>query len=650
MGDHPFHGAGRALRPAMLAALLFAAQAAQADTVQGVNIVDLTIEELANLQITSVSKKAERLADAAASVFVITADDIRRSGSSSLPDIMRLAPNLQVAARSGYEYSISARGLNGGVGSSPNKLLVLVDGRSVYTPTFSGVLWDMQDLVLEDIERIEVISGPGGTLWGVNAVNGVINIITRAATDSTGRLLAGTAGNRRARASFRQGWGGADGAWRVSGSHTDEPHTETEGGLRVDDARHHSVIGLRGDWRRGADRFSLQGGAFRGRADQPLPGAIRTNEIFGLADVVTAGAHLSGQWNHPLDSGGSLLLQGYIDHNKRDILPAYSDSIQVADLQFQHSLARSGSQQLTWGASLRHARDDFTSSRYLAVLPGKVSQSWASLFAQDEVALRDKLRLIAGARVERNPYTGAEFLPTLRLSWQLAPTHSLWTAASRTVRAPSRFDADVFVPGRPPHLLIGGPNIKSEVAKVLELGYRGQPLAGLSLSATAFFNRYDDLRTQFVVRSPLSVTFDNLMEGKARGLETWGSAQLSKNWRMSAGLMLLKEQVWLKPGGLDRAALALVGQNPSHTAQLRSTFILSEDKDLEVGVRKVGGLDRFNLPAYTAVDARFGWRVSRSLELAISGQNLNGGHGEFDPVATRTMHDRALAVKLVWQE
>lgn len=638
-----------ALRAACLALLLLLPLPALAQA-PGVDLADLSIEELANLQITSVSRKPERLADAAASVFVITADDIRRSGAASVSDALRLAPNLQVAARSGYEISISARGLNGARGAVPNKLLVLVDGRSVYAPTFSGVFWDTQELVLEDIARIEVVSGPGGTLWGVNAVNGVINIITRAAYDSTGTLLSAGAGHDGARASFRQGGGNSSGAWRVYGQRLDLRHTELASGAEVDDARQFSQLGFRRDWQHQAERFSVEGRVFQGQAKQPKPGAVSLQgTTLTLGDVRTSGAHLNGQWVHMLEGGASLTVQGYVDHNQRDIPPAYRDSINIAELQFQHSLAPGGNQQLVWGASVRHAWDAFTSSQFLALLPARRKQSWSSVFAQDEVALRDDLRLVAGARVERNDYTGVELLPTLRLSWQAAPSHTLWSALSRTVRAPSRFDADVFVPGRGTAILRGGPEVKSEVARVAELGYRGQPAAGLSWSVTAFFNRYDDLRTQLVAAGPV-VTFDNMMEGKARGLETWGSAQLGKRWRMSAGLALLHEQFWLKPGGKDTAALTLVGLNPSYTAQLRSSYALADNQEVELALRKVDGLERDKVPGYTALDARFGWRLRRGLELSVVGQNLTGKHAEFGPAATRTELGRALAVKLVWQE
>ncbi len=254
-----------------------------------------------------------------------------------------------------------------------------------------------------------------------------------------------------------------------------------------------------------------------------------------------------------------------------------------------------------------------------------------------------------GARVERNPYTGVELLPTARLAWSAAPGHTVWGGLSRTVRAPSRLDVDAFIPGSPPFLLRGGAQVRSEVAKVLEVGYRGQPMAGTSFSVTAFHNRYDHLRTQEVDPSQTFVTFSSLMEGKASGIEMWGSAQVASNWRLSAGLVALHQRFRLKAGSNDTAGPGTARKDPSHTALLRSTFNLASDKGLEVGVRKVGALDNPAVPGYTAIDARFGWRLRPELELSITGHNLNGGHAEFGPAATRTQVGRELAVKLVWR-
>jgi iron complex outermembrane receptor protein len=610
------------------------------------DIADLSIEELANIQINSVSKKPETLAAAAASVFVITADDIRRSGLSSVPEVLRLAPNLQVSKSNNGGYAISARGLNGSNNSAPNKLQVLIDGRSVYAPLFSGVFWDNQDLMLEDVERIEVVSGPGGTLWGVNAVNGVINITTRAARDTRGSLAVLAAGRRGYDTGFRHGRG----HWRVYGKYRDERRTDTEAGAAIDDARHQAQLGFRGDWERGAHQFSVHGNAYRGKAEQPRPGAIQTGAPFELGRIDTSGVNLTGRWAAALGGGASVSAQAYVDHTKRSVPPTFSESLDIADLQVQHSLATIGAHTLVWGVNYRHTWDDVGNSAYVAFLPAKTSQAWSSLFAQDEIALRSNLRLIAGARVERNPYTGSEVLPTLRLAWTVAPAHTVWAAASRTVRAPSRLDVDTFIPGVAPFLLRGGPQVRSEVARVIELGYRAQPSTRLSYSVTAFHNDYDHLRTQEIDPGFTFITFDSLMQGKARGIEMWGNFQATPAWRLSGGLVALHQRMTLKPGSNDLDGPGSAGKDPSHTAQLRSALNVAHDMDFDLVVRKVGRLSNPDVPGYTAVDARFGWRVRKDLELSVFGQNLNGGgHGEYGPQATRTAVDRALGAKLVWQ-
>lgn len=641
----------RTYRRAFLAPLasLLLALPAQAEYADVREMADLSIEELANIQITSVSKKPEPLGSAAASVFVITADDIRRSGANSVPEALRLAPNLQVAQSATSAYAITARGLNGSNNSAPNKLLVLIDGRSVYSPFFSGVFWDAQDLMLDDVERIEVVSGPGGTLWGVNAVNGVIDIITRSAVSTTGSLATLEAGTRGAEVAFRQGGATALGAWRVYGKHLERSHTELASGARVNDARHQSQVGFRADWNRDADRFSLNGNAYKGANQQPEPGLVAvsgTNLTLGTVD--TSGANLTGSWTHRLDDGASLSVQAYFDHTKRTVPPTFSELLNIADLQFQHSLRPLGKHRFVWGANYRHSWDKVTNSATIAFLPAEVEQTWASLFAQDEIALRDDLRLTVGARVERNDYTGNEFLPTLRMSWQAAPAHAFWAAASRTVRAPSRLDADAYIPGRPPYLLRGGLTVRSEVAKVFELGYRGQPLPGVSYSATVFHNGYDHLRTQEVDPTRTFVVFDSLMEGKANGIEMWGSYQATPAWRLSAGFTALHQSMRLKPGSNDLAGPGTAGKDPSHTMQLRSTYNIARGKDLEVAVRKVAALKQAAVPAYTAVDARFGWQVSPEFEVSVTAQNINGDHAEYGPAATRSEIARSVAVRLVW--
>jgi iron complex outermembrane receptor protein len=615
-------------------------------------LAQMSLEELVNVEITSVSKKPELLGDAATAIYVITRDDIRRSGAASLPEALRLAPNLQVARVSASGYAISARGLNGSNSSAPNKLLVLIDGRSVYTPLFSGVFWDVQDVMVEDIERIEVISGPGGTLWGVNAVNGVINVITRSAKETQGGLVALGSGNRGGDAGFRYGGAlGADANYRIYGKYSDQKHTALENGESVNDAFHKNQFGFRVDWNPAGEQFTIEGNTYTGRENQPAPGAIAISGIaLALGQVVYSGTNLTTRWTHPLDGGASLSFQAYYDHTERSVPPTFDEALDIVDFQFQHSLKAIGMHTVTWGANYRHSKDNVTNtSSYFAFLPADVTQTWPSVFAQDEMALRDDLRFTVGTRIERNVYTGNEILPNARLAWKFAPEQLLWTAASRAVRAPSRLDRDAYIPATPPFLLAGGPLAISEVAKVYEIGYRAQPVTRISYSVTAFHTDYDHLRTQEIDPTVSFLTFANDMEGKTDGVEMWGNYQALPVWRLSAGFTALREKLRLKSTSNDVAGPNAAGKDPAHTWQLRSTLNIGPGGEFDVIVRHVAALQNPAVPAYTAVDARFGWQVQRNLELSISGQNLFGnGHAEYSNVATRSRLERSVYAKAVW--
>jgi iron complex outermembrane receptor protein len=623
------------------------------------SLADLSLEELSNVQITSVSKRAEPLSDAAASVFVITADDIRRSGARRLPEALRLAPNLQVAQISSTAYAISARGFNG-AGSGSNKLLVLIDGRSVYTPLFAGVFWDAQDVMLEDVERIEVISGPGGTLWGTNAVNGVINVITRSAADTQGGLLPAGIGNRDADAALRYGGAfGSDAHYRVYGMYLEQDHTTTQSGAAKDDASHKSQGGFRIDWSRAGDSLTVSGNGYSGAEGQPLPGAISLNGLtLPLGNVSISGANLTGHWDRALEAGSNLSLQGYYDRTDRDAPPSFSESLDIFDLQLQHSLRPIGIHAVVWGGEFRYAMDRVTNATFpfpvppprpfFGFLPATVNQRWPSLFGQDEMMLRQDLRLTVGARLERNDYTGTEFLPNIRLAWKLAPDHLLWTAASRAVRAPSRFDRDTYIPAAPPFLLAGGSDVRSEVANVYEIGYRGQPASRLSYSVTLYHADYDHLRTQELAPSRTSAFFSNQMQGNTTGIESWGTFQAAETWRLSAGLSTLRERLTLKPGSTDTADLnAQQGRDPTHTWMLRSSFDFPYRTEFDAIARRVSALSFPVVPGYTAVDLRAGWRARRDLELSVTGENLfSGGHAEFTDPRTRTQFGQVVFFKV----
>jgi iron complex outermembrane receptor protein len=614
---------------------------------QGAQLLDLSFDQLADIRITSVSKNSERLAEAAASVFVITSDDLRRSGVASLPEALRLAPNLQVVEASAYGYTISARGFNS---SAANKLLVLIDGRSVYTPLFSGVFWDAQDVMLEDVERIEVISGPGGTLWGTNAVNGVINIITRASGDTQGGVAVAGAGNRRSDAAVRYGTRLDNGlTYRIYAKYADLKHTSLATGGPIDDAAYHAQAGFRADWRRGADQFTVQGDAYHGTENQPLPGMIAISGIqFALGPITLAGANLNARWERQLDGGGHLGLHVVEDHTERTVPPTFGEVLDIVDVQFQHNLAPIGMHALVWGAGYRYSIDRVRNSRYVAFLPADLNQNWVSLFAQDELALRSDLRLTVGTRLERNGYTGMEVLPNARLAWTPAPGHAFWGALSRTVRAPSRFDRDIYVPGAPPFLLDGGSTVTSESARVAEFGYRGQPTATLSYSVTAFHARYDDLRTQEVAASRTYVYYANKMEGSTNGIEMWGTWQAMPHLRLNAGMNALHERLRLKPGSNDAGSPATAGLDPAHKWLLRSSLDLDGQSSLDCTLSRVAALSNPEVPAYTSVDVRYGWRPRPDWELSIAAQHLNGGgHAEFTAAATRSDFGRGVYAKAV---
>jgi iron complex outermembrane recepter protein len=602
------------------------------------DLADLSLEELSNLEITSVSKHAERLSDAPASIFVITGDDIRRSGVTSLPDALRLAPNLEVARVNANSYAISARGFNS---TTANKLLVLIDGRAVYTPLFSGVFWDAQDVMLEDVDRIEVISGPGATLWGANAVNGVINVITRAARDTQGGLAAGGSGNLESTGAFRYGGQtGDDGHYRVYGKGFRRDNTQLANGNDARDSWERGQVGFRSDWGTSANGFTLQGDAYQGAEDQTTPANPDPGKIH------ISGGNLLGRWNRDLAEAGQLRLQTYIDNTDRTIPGIFAERLNILDLEFQHNLRPLGAHGVTWGGGYRFGDDHVTNSAALAFLPPDRDLRWSNVFAQDEIALKQSLRLTLGGKLEYNYYTGTDFLPSARLAWKPEPTQLLWGAVSRAVRAPSRIDRDFFTP--PPFQISGGPDFVSEVTNVIEAGYRATPSPRASYSVSLFHNIHDKLRSIEPAGGGAFV-LANKMEGTTTGLETWGTFQAARNWRLSAGAVFLRQRLRLEPDSGDPIGVSAAGNDPAHQWTLRSSLDLSERTELDVGLRRVGALPNPSVPAYTAVDIRYGWRPRRNLEISLVGQNLaDPGHPEFGQPATRSEIARGVFLKLQW--
>lgn len=617
--------------------LALAMQSAYADRDNSIQLASLSLEELANIQITSVSKKVERLSDAAASVYVITNEALRRSGATSLPDALRLAPNLQVARISAQNYAISARGFNS---STANKLLVLIDGRTVYTPLYSGVFWDAQDIMLDDVDRIEVISGPGGTLWGTNAVNGVINVIMRAAKDTSKGLLAASISKAEPDAAFRYG-GEINGntQYRVYGRTNRRDHTSTERGSAVHDGWNNAHAGFRVDTEFNQDLVTAQGELMRANLDQlTLP---------GRADV--SGLNVLTRWHRSVAGAASIDLAAYYDRTERNFPGSYHETLDIVDIQLEHALPKTGMHAPVWGASYRRSNDRMDNSKALAFLPAQLHQSWSSLFVQDDFQLGDSVHLMGGVRLERNDYTGLETLPNIRLSWKPDSAQLLWSSLSRAVRAPSRIDRDFFAPSTAPFVLAGNDNFRSELANVLEVGYRSQPSAELSYSATLFYADYDYLRSLERLASGVYV-IGNKMEGSNHGIEAWATYQATPNLRLSGGATAMRQNLHLKAGSNDASGTSGAGNDPRHTWQLRAAWDASAGISVDVTLRAVGALPRPAVPSYHALDLRFGWQLRPGLELSLVAKDLLAGkHPEFGTLPNRSEIGPRATLKLVWR-
>jgi len=612
----------------------FARVASAQDMASVAGLADLTLEQLSSIQVTSVSGRPESISDAAASIFVITADDIRRSAATSLPEALRLAPNLQVAQLNASQYAISARGFNNAIG---NKLLVLVDGRTIYSPLFSGVFWDQNDVMLQDIERIEVISGPGGTLWGANAVNGVINIITRPAADTQGLLASSARSGSGGYEAVRQGGTTADGvSWRVYAMAMDHGNTfRADHVARADAAAKHQA-GFRIDWPTADGSLTLQGDAYEG-GKRPAS---------NLAPLMSGG-NLLARWQGRLPGGAPFTLQGYLDEVHRDDVNAFRERASTADLQFSSEPAMPAGHQLLWGFGLRDTQEHNPPSPAVAFIPMDRALRWGNVFVQDDWRFTPAWQLTLGGKLESNVYTGVEFMPNLRLSYKHSPTAMTWAAVSRAVRAPARLDREFYSPGRAPYVIAGGPDFISEVATVTELGHRGYLASGISYSITAFRQDYGHLRSGTSTAPAMLI---NQIEGHVDGVEAWGNWQVRPGWRLGAGLLALRKHLDTTRGTPDPAGIASLGNDPQEQWSLRSSHDIGAAGQFDIAIRRVGALPLPQVAAYTAVDARFAWKVSPQLELAVFGQNLfDPRHVEFNAVPVASQIPRRVFLSATWR-
>ena len=603
-------------------------------------LADLSLQELADLPVTSVSKRPESLADAAASIFVITNDDIRRSGARTLPEALRLAPNLEVGQATANNWAISARGSNE---TYADKLLILVDGRIIYNPIFSGTFWDVQNVMLEDVDRIEVISGPGGTLWGTNAVNGVINIITKRAGDTEGALVSAGGGRPGADADAR--WGGSageSGSYRVYALTSDDYPSSTEAGVPVHDGLRTTQAGFRADWTGAVQQFNLQGDAYS------------TDEDSGLS---LGGGHMTGfnlmsHWDDNFSDGSAVSALAYYDHASRYVPGSYGDRLDIVDAELQHVLPEWRAQRITWGLSYRYAWDawhNLPGPAAIVFYPASTKQAWSSVFGQDEIHLAPAWRLIAGARLERGPYTGYEFLPNLRLAWQPEANLLTWLAASRAVRDPARLDTNWYAPANPPYLLAPDGSFTSESVNVYELGFRSD-MHDWSWSAAAYHNDYMHVRTTTLVSAaPVQVTLGNGMTLTENGFEAWATYKPRDNWRVQLGYNALHQDFALAPNALPNS-IPSEGDDAPEWWSLRSSYDFAGGFELDITVRHSGSLPNAYIPAYTTGDVRLGWASGQHWDFSLLAQNLFGpAHTEYNPQGPTSQFGRGLYARLTWR-
>jgi iron complex outermembrane receptor protein len=568
---------------------------------------NMSIEELMRVKL-SLSRTDEQFSRSAAAAYIITEDEIRRSGVTSLPEALRMAPGIEVARVDSHTWAVTARGFND---AFANKLLVMIDGRTIYTPLFSGVFWDAQDTVLEDIDHIEIIRGPGSTLWGANAVNGVINIVTKKASQTQGGLIAVGAGTEE------RGFG----VVRYGGKITEEAHyrayvkyfnrddTALANGRDAGDSWDMLRGGFRADWTPGMDAvtgsthdvLTFQGDIYSGRIDGLFTTAVLTPppRAVTVRDVQKAeGGNLLGRWTHPFSDEANIQLQAYYDRTHRDVV-IFKEQRDTFDLDFQNRFRAGRRHDFVWGAGYRVTSDDTAPTTTVTLRPDSRTLNLFSMFVQDEIGLiEEKLRLTVGSKLEHNDLTGWEVQPGARLLWTPATNHTAWASVTRAVRTPSRAEEDIQINSVVTTGVVGSffgnRGMESEKLVAYELGYRVQPITKVSLDLATFFNDYDDLRTlEFGPPPPTSAAAQyvrNRMHGETYGAELAANWQVTDWWRLRGSYTWFKMQLHRDANSNNPANEDPENESPHHQFMIRSSFDLPKNLELDCSWRYVDAI------------------------------------------------------------
>ncbi len=645
---------------------------AQQKLAQKTDLASMSIEDLMNVHVTSVSKQDQKMSQVAAAVFVIGQEDIRRSGATNIPDLLRMVPGLDVAQINANTWAVSARGFNS---QFANKLLVLMDGRAVYTPLLAEVSWDTQDVPFEDIDRIEVIRGPGGTVWGNNAVNGVINIITKKAQDTLGALVTGGGGTLEQGFGTVQ-YGGAikrDTAYRIFTKYFNRDHFPDLNGQDSSDDSHLLHGGFRVDSNLSKrDTLTLQGDLYAGGE-----GASIVHSVFSPPDNLNvftrtglSGGNVLSRWSHSFSNRSDTTFQFYFDRYTRSG-PESREARNTFDIDFQHHMVLGSRHNLTWGVGFRHTADQTVGTIDQAFVPANRDGDLFNLFVEDQITLKpDRLLLYVGTKLENNYFAGFDLEPSVRLAWTPSNRQTFWAAVSSANRAPSRRDSGLnavlaALPGPAEAVLLGNPNFKPEDVEAFELGYRTQVNHRLSADLATLLNNYENLEgieplpSFFEPNSlpPLLVfpkLLANTMHGITAGIEASVHWKVTDRWTLSPGYSFLQMHLHTDLTSLDTTSVAdTQGSNPDHQAQLRSHLELAHGMDWDSNIYFVGRLPAQFVPSYTRLDSQLTWQFSEGMQLSIVGQNLLlDHHVEFNSqvgIVNPSEVKRSAYAKITWK-
>lgn len=638
------------------------------------SLAELSIEELMDVEVISSSKKLEKISEAAAAIFVISQDDIRRSGVTTIPEALRMVPGVHVARIDANKWAVTARGFNDRFAS---KLLVLTDGRSVYSPLFSGVFWELQDTMIEDIDRIEVIRGPGSTLWGANAVNGIINIITKKASKTQGGLVTAGGGTlERGFGAVRYGGRSGDsGHYRVYGKYFNREGFVDSSGNRTPDDWYSYRGGFRSDWEPNInDSYTVQGDIYTGRAGQitDLPSLTFPYKSTASTKTDTLGLNLTTRWKRSISDTSELALQFYYDRTQRKDSTLINEDRDTLDLDLQHSFSFGESHKIIWGLGYRFTYDQIGSSFTLQLNPSSRKDNLFNSFIQDDITLLpDLLRLTVGSKFENNDYSGFEVQPTVRLLLTPDQQNTIWASVSRAVRTPSRVESNsaaigqiippnTFGPGSPlgTATVYGNTALESEKLIAYEIGYRLQPAQNLFFDLALFYNKYEKLISTrqgtfnpFTVPAVLPYTLVNNVSGETRGVELAVDWRAFEWWHQQLTYTYLHMDMHSDNPDSFSTYIAKLGTSPEHQFSYRSGFDLVKNISMDLWLRYVDTLPRSDIKNYVTMDARLAWKMFKHLEVSLVGQNLlEKRHQEFGLDYSRaTQVPRSFYGKLTWQ-